>query len=88
MAAVKAAKRKREPQLQHLNMKPGRIEGEREEWMMVPGEHDFLKGISKSTRSRTFKNEKMRGQAIVSYADEKNAEQINPEVLEEIYAIQ
>ena len=39
-------------------------EGEREEWMLVPGEHDFLKGIKAGTvlgRSRKFKNEKTRG---------------------------
>lgn len=56
--------------------------------MLVPGEHDFLKGISKSTRSRNFKNEKMRGQAIIPYADGKSVEQINPEVLKEVHAIQ
>ena len=34
-------------------------EGEREEWMMKPGEHDFLKGVlSKGIKNRTFKNEK------------------------------
>lgn len=89
IAAVKASKRQRLPQIQNLNKKSGGIdEGGREEWMLVPGEHDFLKGISKSTRSRTFKNEKMRGQAIVSYADGKSAEQIKPEILEEVNAIQ
>ena len=34
-------------------------DGAREEWMMVPGEHDFLKGVmSKGIQNRTFKNEK------------------------------
>jgi hypothetical protein len=89
MAAVKAAKRKRETQIQNINKQSGHVEGEREEWMMIPGEHDFLKGISKSTRSRTFKNEKMRGQAIVSYNESKSTiEQINPKVLDEVNAIQ
>lgn len=89
MAAVKAAKRKRETQIQDVNKQSGYVEGEREEWMMIPGEHDFLKGISKCTLSRTFKNEKMRGQAIVSYAESKsNIEQINPDVLDEVNAIQ
>jgi hypothetical protein len=89
IAAVKASKRQRLPQVNNLNKKiEGIDEGGREEWMLVPGEHDFLKGISKSTRSRTFKNEKMRGQAIVSYSDKNSAEQINPEVLEEVNAIQ
>lgn len=89
MAAVKAAKRKHETQIQNVNKQSGYVEGEREEWMMIPGEHDFLKGISKSTLSRTFKNEKMRGQAIVSYAESKtNIEQINPDVLDEVNAIQ
>ncbi|KAL3811208.1 hypothetical protein ACHAXA_004510 [Cyclostephanos tholiformis] len=89
IAAVKASKRQRLPQIQNLNSKSGGFdEGGREEWMLVPGEHDFLKGISKSIRSRTFKNEKMRGQAIVSFSDRNSAEHINPEVLEEVNAIQ
>lgn len=89
MAAVKAAKRKRETQIQNVNKQSEYVKGEREEWMMIPGEHDFLKGISKSTRSRNFKNEKMRGQAILSYAESKsNIEQINPDVLDEVIAIQ
>lgn len=36
----------------------------REEWMMNPGEHDFLKGIIRSgdvLKTRKFKNEKQRG---------------------------
>ena len=89
IAAVKASKRHRSPQILNLNKKSGGIdESGREEWMLVPGEHDFLKGISKSTRSRNFKNEKMRGQAIIPYADGKSVEQINPEVLKEVHAIQ
>lgn len=33
----------------------------REEWMMQPGEHDFLKGVlSKGIKSRTFRNEKAK----------------------------
>jgi len=33
--------------------------GQREEWMMKPGEHDFLQGVlSKGIKNRTFKNEK------------------------------
>ena len=32
---------------------------QREEWMMKPGEHDFLQGVlSKGIKNRTFKNEK------------------------------
>jgi len=35
------------------------LSNQREEWMMKPGEHDFLKGVlSKGIKSRTFKNEK------------------------------
>lgn len=86
IAAAKASKRKRSPQIQKLNK--AIEEGGREEWMMVPGEHDFLKGISSSTRGRTFKNEKMRGQAIAPYDHGKSAEPINREVLEEVQAIQ
>ena len=54
--------------------------------MMVPGEHDFLEGIQTSTSSRTFKNERTRGQSIMTAR--KSAEPINPEVLEEVNAIQ
>ncbi|KAL7540125.1 hypothetical protein ACHAXR_010942 [Thalassiosira sp. AJA248-18] len=91
MAAVKALKRKRSlPQVQNSATSGGIDEGGREEWMMVPGEHDFLKGIqSKSAhRSRTFKNEKNRGQSIPASAQRNNAQPINPEVLEEVNAIQ
>ena len=89
IAAVKASKRHPSPQILNVDKKSGGInERGREEWMLVPGEHDFLKGISKSTQSRTFKNEKMRGQAIVPYAGGKSAEQVDPEVLEEVNAIQ
>jgi len=86
VAAAKAAKRKRPPS-QDNKAKAGEIdEGGREEWMLVAGEHDFLKGISKSTKSRTFKNEKMRGQSIAATA--ASAQPINPQVLEEVNAIQ
>ena len=39
------------------------FEGGREEWMLTPGKHDFLKGIKSAdpTKSRKFKNEKARG---------------------------
>ena len=39
------------------------VEGGREEWMLTPGKHDFLKGIKSAdpTKSRKFKNEKARG---------------------------
>ena len=86
MAAVKASKRKRIPRIQ-TGQESQAEEGGREEWMMVPGEHDFLKGISKSTRGRTFKNEKQRGQPIASDSN-RPAEPINAEVLEEVNAIQ
>lgn len=84
IAAVKAAKRKR-PSQQSNKAADGK-EGGREEWMTTPGEHDFLKGISKSTRSRGFKNEKMYGQSIDSAA--ASAEPINPQVMAEVNAIQ
>lgn len=89
VAAAKAARRKRPPQEHNFNTaEAGMIdEGGREEWMMVPGEHDFLKGISKSsTRGRQFKNEKNRGQPIAS--SEQSAEPINPEILAEVESIQ
>jgi len=81
MAAAKAAKRKRQ-QTNQRTASTGVEEGGREEWMMVPGEHDFLKGISKSDfRGRKFKNSK-------SKRDTAPAEPINPEVLAEVHAIQ
>ncbi|KAL9181635.1 hypothetical protein ACHAXT_010440 [Thalassiosira profunda] len=87
VAAAKASKRKRPAsQTQNKAMAGGVDEGGREEWMMVPGEHDFLKGIQKSTRSRTFKNEKNRGQPIAATAQSQGP--INPKVLEEVSAIQ
>ncbi|KAL9180063.1 hypothetical protein ACHAXT_008033 [Thalassiosira profunda] len=87
LAAAKASKRKRPPsQTQNKATAGGVDEGGREEWMMVPGEHDFLKGIQKSTRSRTFKNEKNRGQPIAATAQSQGP--INPKVLEEVSAIQ
>ena len=86
MAAVKASKRKRITRIQ-TGEESQFEEGGREEWMMVPGEHDFLKGISKSTRGRTFKNEKQRGQSIASDSN-RPAEPIDAEVLEEVNAIQ
>ena len=43
----------------------------REEWMMVPGEHNFLDGLASTTniKSRTFKNEKGgKGQSVQAAA--------------------
>ncbi len=52
----------------HLNEQANKpIESQREEWMMKPGEHNFLKGIISSSnnggglKSRIFKNEKSNG---------------------------
>ena len=82
MAAAKAAKRKRQ-QTNQRTASTGVEEGGREEWMMVPGEHDFLKGISKSDfRGRKFKNSKSKRDTAPA------AEPINPEVLAEVHAIQ
>jgi hypothetical protein len=85
MAASKAAKRAK----QHAstaaasNAKKDDRDG-REDWMLTPGEHDFLKGIqSKQMQNRTFKNERNRGQSTAG-----PVEQINPEVLAEVNAIQ
>lgn len=85
VAAAKASKRKRSLLNQSNKAVTGGIEeGGREEWMMVPGEHDFLKGIQ-SGRGRTFKNEKNRGQSI---AAPSTAGPVNPKLLEEVNAIQ
>jgi len=43
------------------------LENKREEWMMQPGEHDFLKGVlSKGIKSRTFRNEKVKDARLSS----------------------
>ncbi|KAL3792600.1 hypothetical protein HJC23_005570 [Cyclotella cryptica] len=86
MAAVKASKRVRHPAVATLISGTEETEGGREEWMTTPGEHDLLKGIlSKSIRSRTFKNEKNRGLPVPSPACANQP--INPEVLAEVNAI-
>ncbi|KAL7509317.1 hypothetical protein ACHAXN_006749 [Cyclotella atomus] len=86
MAAVKAAKRAKHQIASTTaasNAKMDTREG-REDWMLTPGEHDFLKGIqSKQMQNRTFKNERNRGQSTAA-----PIEQINPEVLAEVNAIQ
>uniref|UniRef100_A0A6T7JAS5 DUF3752 domain-containing protein n=1 Tax=Attheya septentrionalis TaxID=420275 RepID=A0A6T7JAS5_9STRA len=58
----------------------------REEWMMVPGEHDFLEGIVRSggtLKNRTFKNEKNRGGG----GSEEPAVPLNPKMQAEMDAI-
>jgi hypothetical protein len=56
-------------------------EGEREEWMLVPGEHDFLSSIKsgQSIKSRGFKNEKARESEV--------QEEINPTIQKEMDSI-
>lgn len=82
IAAVKAAKRIRQ-QINPSTASNGVEEGGREEWMMVPGEHDFLKGISKSDfRGRKFKNSKSKSNVAPAAAP------INPEIMAEVQAIQ
>lgn len=85
MAAVKAAKRaKRQLASTAAAANAKKDDSGREEWMMTPGEHDFLKGIqSKQMQNRTFKNERNRGQSTAA-----STEQIAPEVLAEVNAIQ
>lgn len=84
IAAAKATKRKRPNETSNIALAGAEKEGGREEWMMVPGEHDFLKGIiSKSNfRGRTFKNSKSKSAAAPA------AETVNPVVLAEVQAIQ
>lgn len=59
------------------------VAGGREEWMIIPGEHDFLKGIKSGggLKNRTFKNEKTRGGEAAAEAP------MNPQVRAEIEAI-
>jgi hypothetical protein len=86
MAAVKASKRMRQEPLATSIAGIRETEGGREEWMTTPGEHDLLKGIlSKSMRSRTFKNEKNRG--ISGPSPACTNQPINPELLAEVNAI-
>ena len=81
IAAAKAAKRIRQ-QVNPRTTPAGVEDGGREEWMMVPGEHDFLKGISKSDfRGRKFRNSKSKSESAPATAP------INPEVLAEVHAI-
>ena len=50
--------------------------GVREEWMTTPGEHDFLSTLTSEKaqmKSRTFKNEKVRGQTV-----SEPTSQVNP----------
>ena len=86
VAAAKAAKRARHQATAAATSTNNHTDnGGREEWMMTPGQHDFLKGIqSKSLQSRTFKNERNRNQSATS----SNNEKINPQVLAEVQAIQ
>ena len=54
--------------------------GKREEWMMVPGEHNFLKDVMNSDgalKSRTFRNEKSSSTAQPVPLDPKVQEEIN-----------
>jgi len=45
--------------------------GGREEWMLQPGEHDFLKGVmAKGMTNRTFRNEKHKDKSSAAADDE------------------
>ena len=61
----------------------------REEWMMVPGEHNFLKGVMSSggmMKSRKFKNEKNRsGGGTTSSTMEQKP--MNPQIKQTIDSI-
>ena len=61
-AAVKQMANERQAQMIHATTgidPSASTENQREEWMMKPGEHDFLQGVlSKGIMNRTFKNEK------------------------------
>jgi hypothetical protein len=67
-------------QLQQEAAEQVSAEGEREEWMLVPGKHDFLSSIKsgQSIKSRGFKNEK---------APEEVEEEINPSIQKEMDSI-
>ena len=64
-AALKKMVKDRDAQMIHattgVDPNESANDGGREEWMMQPGEHDFLTGVlSKGIKNRTFKNEKGR----------------------------
>ena len=61
------------------------MSGQREDWMINPGEHDFLKSVSlpnAQIKSRSFKNERVRG-LPVSNSDPSNSD-LNPELKAEM----
>ena len=66
----------------HQNLLEDPTKGKREEWMMVPGEHDFLKGVMSSgtIKSRKFKNEKSGNSAPMEAP-------MNPEIKREVDSI-
>lgn len=69
---LKQLVKEREAQMVHvttgIDPNASTSDGAREEWMIQPGEHDFLKGVlSKGIKNRTFKNEK--GRAVESALD-------------------
>jgi len=59
----------------------------REEWMTTPGEHDFLSSVTTikaQTKSRAFKNERVRGQSVQETALQSS---VSPAVQAEMEAI-
>jgi hypothetical protein len=63
---IKAMAAQRKEELDHLDpnyVKPTRA-GDREEWMLTPGEHDFLQGITSGiSKTRNFQNKKVHDRA-------------------------
>lgn len=60
------------------------LENKREEWMMQPGEHDFLKGVlSKGIKSRTFRNEKVKDTRLSSATINNNVP-LDPKIQKQV----
>jgi len=79
-----AEKRKRElAEVTGEDITQAGVAGEREQWMLEPGEHDFLQGIKtgNAIKSRNFENKKKKARAVEAPAP------MDPSVQAEVDAI-
>jgi len=81
---IQAMAVKRKDDLDRLNPNYAQEQesGDRDEWMLHPGEHDFLQGII-STKARSFQNKKVREPQMMDAAPEI----MDPKVQAEVDAI-
>jgi Protein of unknown function (DUF3752) len=82
---IKAMAAQRKEELDHLDpnyVKPTR-DGDREEWMLTPGEHDFLQGITSGmSKTRNFQNKKVNDRVPA-----QEEEIMDPKIQAEVDAI-